>query len=91
MSIENTHYGANKIKELLANKSSVYFIGVGGINMSSLAQITHENGYRTGGSDRVCTALTEKIAASGIKVNYNHMIIKLFGIKGYNMIFATKK
>ena len=72
MSIENTHYGANKIKELLANKSSVYFIGVGGINMSSLAQITHENGYRTGGSDRVCTALTEKIAASGIKVNYNH-------------------
>ena len=56
----------------LANKSGVYFIGVGGINMSSLAQITHENGYRTGGSDRVCTALTEKIAASGIKVNYNH-------------------
>ena len=72
MSIENTHYGAKKIKELLENKKSIYFIGIGGINMSSLALITQVCGYRTGGSDRVASALTAKIEAAGIEVNYNH-------------------
>ena len=72
MSIENTHYGAAKIKELLKDCKSVYFIGIGGINMSSLAHVTHACGYRTGGSDRVATALTERISEAGISVNYNH-------------------
>ena len=86
MSIDNTHYGAIKIKELLKGKSSVYFIGIGGINMSSLAQITYVNGYRTGGSDRVRTALTDKISDVGIKVNYNH---NAENVEGYDAVVYT--
>lgn len=86
MSIENTHLGAKKIKELLTGKRSIYFIGIGGINMSSLAHITHANGYITGGSDRTATALTEKIEKAGIKVNYNH---NAENILGYDAVVYT--
>ena len=86
MSIENTHYGAKKINDLLKDKKSIYFIGVGGINMSSLALITSMSGYRTGGSDRVRSALTEKIEAAGVKVNYNH---NAENVEGYDAIVYT--
>lgn len=86
MSIENTHYGAKKIKELLKDRKSIYFIGIGGINMSSLAHITQVNGYRTGGSDRVATALTAKIEAAGIEVNYNH---EAANVEGYDAVVYT--
>ena len=72
MATENTHFGAETIKDMLSNVNSVYFIGIGGINMSSLAHITHMRGYRTGGSDRSRTALTDKLLAAGIEINYEH-------------------
>lgn len=72
MSINNTHHGAKRIAEMLENCKSVYFIGIGGINMSSLAHITYELGYRVGGSDRVRTELTSRLAERGICVNYCH-------------------
>ena len=33
MSVENTHYGAARISEMLGDCKSIYFIGIGGINM----------------------------------------------------------
>lgn len=72
MATENTHFGAKAIASMLSDVKSVYFIGIGGINMSSLAHITHLRGYKTGGSDRCCTALTQKLAAAGIEINYGH-------------------
>ena len=61
MATENTHYGALRIGELLRSAKSVYFIGIGGINMSSLAHLTHRRGLRVGGSDRMRTDLTERL------------------------------
>ncbi|MBR2387215.1 MAG: UDP-N-acetylmuramate--L-alanine ligase [Clostridia bacterium] len=72
MATENTHFGAEAIASIMNNVNSVYFIGIGGINMSSLAHITHLRGYRTGGSDRCRTALTDKLEAAGIEINYGH-------------------
>ena len=72
MSVKNTHYGANKIKDMLADCKSIFFIGVGGINMSSLALISQKNGYRVGGSDRSRTALTDKLSDSGVELFYSH-------------------
>lgn len=72
MSTPNTHFGAKKIEELLAPCKSIFFIGIGGINMSSLAHISHLRGYRVGGSDREMTALTERIRSEGIEVFYGH-------------------
>ena len=72
MATENTHFGARAIADMLRDVHSVYFIGIGGINMSSLAHITHMRGFRTGGSDRCRTALTEKLFEAGIEINYEH-------------------
>ena len=72
MSVENTHYGAQQISKMLDGLKSIYFIGIGGINMSSLAHITHNRGYVVGGSDRTRTELTERLENEGITVNYTH-------------------
>ncbi len=72
MSVSNTHYGADAIRKMLDVCESIYFIGIGGINMSSLAHITARMGYAVGGSDRVKTALTERLCEQGINVFYSH-------------------
>ena len=72
MATPNTHYGAENISLMLEGCKSIYFIGIGGINMSSLAHISHLRGYRVGGSDRERTELTERLKNEGIEVFYGH-------------------
>ena len=72
MSVENTHLGAAEAAKRLEKCKSVFFIGAGGINMSSLAIITKRRGYRVGGSDRTKTALTERLEECGIEMHYTH-------------------
>ena len=72
MATQNTHYGAEHIRDMLKNKKSIYFIGVGGINMSSLAHLTFSRGYRVGGSDRAPSAITERLEGEGIQIFYSH-------------------
>ncbi len=86
MSIANTHFGANNISYKLKNCKSIFFIGVGGINMSSLAHISHELGFRVGGSDRTKTALTERLRESGIDVIYEH---KRENVENYDAVVYT--
>lgn len=72
MSVSNTHFGANKIKEMLKECKSIFFCGIGGINMSSLAHISLVNGMRVGGSDRTPSSLTERLESEGVKIYYSH-------------------
>ena len=72
MSVANTHYGANRIGELLKDKKSIFFVGVGGINMSSLAHVSLFGGMKVGGSDRVRSHLTERLEREGVEVVYSH-------------------
>lgn len=51
---------------------NVFFIGIGGISMSSLAFITHENGFEVSGSDRNESEMTQKLRNAGIKVYIGH-------------------
>jgi len=86
MSTTNTHYGALKIKEILEGKNSIFFIGIGGINMSSLALISKKMGYRVAGSDRGSTELTEKLISSGIEVFKGH---NKTNIEGFEVVVYT--
>lgn len=72
MSVSNTHYGAEKIAELLKDKKRIFFIGIGGINMSSLALIWKQRGFEAGGSDRTKTAITQKLEEKGVEIFYCH-------------------
>ena len=74
MSVSNTHFGPSRIGSYLDNAThrSVFFIGVGGIMMSSLALLTARAGYSVSGSDRAESDLTRTLEASGITVYYSH-------------------
>ena len=51
---------------------SVYFIGIGGISMSSLALILKNRGSNVGGYDFKRSENTELLEKNGIKVNYEY-------------------
>lgn len=50
--------------------SHVYFVGIGGIGMSGLAEFLHHAGFTVSGSDRKASALTRALEAKGITVRY---------------------
>lgn len=47
----------------------VYFIGIGGIGMSALAQMLHHDGHLVEGSDREASKTTELLTREGISVH----------------------
>ena len=48
----------------------IYFVGIGGISMSGLAEVLFSTGFRISGSDRQRSALTDSLSAKGITVFY---------------------
>ena len=52
------------------NPCSVYFIGIGGISMSALAEILLDAGFQVSGSDWHRSPLTEALEQKGISVKY---------------------
>lgn len=49
---------------------SVYFVGIGGISMSGLAEILLSRGFKVSGSDRAPSPITRDLEEKGIHVNY---------------------
>ncbi len=86
MSVQNTRYGAEGIADMLRNKKNIFFIGIGGISMSSLAHISHEQGYCVGGSDKTESALTRMLESEGVKITYAH---KAENVRGYDLVVYT--
>ena len=55
--------------EIDFNKSQhVYFMGIGGISMSGLAQILLSRGFKVSGSDRTPSELTDQLEKEGATV-----------------------
>ena len=55
----------------LKNIHNIYFIGIGGIGMSALAQYFHVNKYDVSGYDKVTSPISKSLENLGIKVHYN--------------------
>lgn len=74
MSTPNTHIGHEKIREIMAlnREKDIFFLGAGGIMMSSLALLTKKLGFYVRGSDRCRSSLTEQLENSGIEMHYGH-------------------
>ncbi|MBE5888716.1 MAG: UDP-N-acetylmuramate--L-alanine ligase [Lachnospiraceae bacterium] len=51
----------------------VYFMGIGGISMSGLAEILLEEGFTISGSDVKASALTTQLEAKGVKIFYGQI------------------
>lgn len=86
MLTENSHYGVEAIRSIMDSCHGVFFIGIGGINMSSLAHITHKAGYYTAGSDRTRSKLCERLESEGIRISYTH---SADNIEGCDVIVYT--
>ena len=74
MATPNTHFGYKRIKEIMqsAEGKVIFFLGAGGIMMSSLALLTKRAGFSVKGSDRSRSALTERLESAGIEMIYEH-------------------
>lgn len=58
--------------DTLNNAKKLYFIGIGGISMSSIAMFARQRGYEVSGSDRSESSLTAKLRDAGVKVYLSH-------------------
>ena len=67
-----TYYSPKKIEDLLSKENNVYFIGIGGVSMSSLAEIASSKVKKVGGSDRTLSPVTAALEAEGITVYEGH-------------------
>jgi UDP-N-acetylmuramate--alanine ligase len=74
------------IEDILARAESLFFVGIGGISMSSLAFCCKARGFRVGGSDRAYSSMTDKIEAAGIPVVHVH---DGKNIEGYDALVYT--
>ena len=57
---------------VLENAKRLFFVGIGGISMSSIAFVFKSKGYEVSGSDRAESDMTRKLAAAGIRVYRGH-------------------
>ena len=72
MALENTHFGAEKIGEMLGDvPGKIFFAGIGGISMCSLARVTQLRGHAVSGYDRAASDITRQLEADGIPVYYD--------------------
>ncbi len=73
MALPNTHFGPRKIAELLEGTpggKKLFFDGIGGISMNSLAHISALLGHHVAGYDRSPTPITRRLEQLGVTVYY---------------------
>lgn len=68
MALRNTSYGWKTVKRLLDGTNGVWFLGVGGVSMSALAEATIRLGKRVGGSDRVDSERIDALRSMGAEI-----------------------
>lgn len=51
-----------------------YFLGIGGIGMSGLARILHQQGHQVAGCDRSQSSLTHELQSQGIRVDSDEQL-----------------
>lgn len=76
----------NSISLKLEEFGSIFFIGIGGVSMSSLAMIAHSGGCRVAGSDRTQSKVTDELEKSGINVCYGHCADN---VEGFDTVVYT--
>ena len=72
MSLPNTTLGAAAIGALLQKKKRLWFIGIGGIQMSALARACLARGFAVGGSDTALSHTVKLLREEGIPVQIGH-------------------
>lgn len=69
----------SSVGSIMASVKKIFFVGIGGISMSSLALACRALGYNVAGSDRTSSDMTEKLAGEKIKVTIGHAAENISG------------
>jgi len=72
MALPNTHFGAESISALLDSPKKIFFAGIGGVSMNSLAHISKLRGHTVCGYDRTPSPLTKQLEEIGVTVWYDN-------------------
>ncbi len=70
MALPNTHFGIEHIASLMQGKHHIFFDGIGGVSMCSLAEICKRAGHVVSGYDRSPSPITRALEALGITIYY---------------------
>lgn len=70
MALPNTHFGVEAISALMQGKKHIFFDGVGGVSMGSLAELCQKAGHDVSGYDRSPSEITRSLEAKGVRVFY---------------------
>ncbi len=65
----------------LREMTRIFFVGIGGISMSGLAELALSSGHQVAGSDRVTTPRTEYLERLGIVVHQGHQAAWIDGFQ----------
>ncbi|MDO5090043.1 MAG: UDP-N-acetylmuramate--L-alanine ligase [Cardiobacteriaceae bacterium] len=65
------HFGRIE-KRQMRRVQEVFFVGIGGVGMSAIAEVLMNMGYRVSGSDMKASANTERLVARGATVYIGH-------------------
>ena len=57
---------------MLASIKNIHFIGIGGIGMSGIAELLHNQGFHITGSDLSKSSNVERLEELGIQVSIGH-------------------
>ncbi len=74
------------VESVMKKAKKLFFVGIGGISMSSLALVCREYGYTVEGSDRAYSALTDRLEGEGIPVTHWH---RADNIEGADAVIYT--
>ena len=50
----------------------VHFVGIGGVGMSGIAEVLHNQGYQISGSDKVNSLVLERLMRLGLTCHVGH-------------------
>ena len=71
MSAADIHFGRIERRQM-RRVQEVFFVGIGGVGMSAIAEVLMTLGYRVSGSDLKASANTERLVARGAVVHVGH-------------------
>ena len=72
MALSNTEHSVSEIAKMLLGRRKLWFIGIGGVHMATMALFASGMGYAVSGSDRAAGEGTARLAAAGIPVCFGH-------------------
>ena len=92
MALPNTNYGSEKIARILCGCKAIWMIGIGGVSMCSLAELSLRIGFGVGGSDRSDGERLERLRNLGAEIRIGHRedIPKRYGAVVYTVAVSEE-